>query len=126
MIQIALGRGFSSKVTVIAGTAGYDLAGARLMQALGKELPGTEFGGIGGKHMEKAGLKALAGLQSGQFVAHPWVNYERFHPVTTESKASFIAMPVHYRNSKVLKAWRANPQASEFAQQSSAFVVLGN
>lgn len=45
-------------IAVLAGEKSGDLLGAPLMQALRQRLPGVRFSGVGGEHMQAAGLES--------------------------------------------------------------------
>ena len=52
------------KIGIVAGEASGDILGARLMDAIGEQAPGTRFVGVGGEQMLAAGLHALAPLDA--------------------------------------------------------------
>lgn len=49
----------SRRVLIVAGEASADLHGAHLVRAMKRQAPSLRISGIGGKHMEEAGVKIL-------------------------------------------------------------------
>jgi lipid-A-disaccharide synthase len=54
----------SKKVMISAGEASGELYGALLSREIKKKWPETEIMGIGGSHMEDAGVKLIASMSS--------------------------------------------------------------
>ncbi len=52
----------SPHIAILAGEASGDLLGAPLIEALRKRYPQATFSGVGGEHMQKAGLQTLADM----------------------------------------------------------------
>lgn len=48
---------------IVAGESSGDVHGAKLMLSLQKQYPGCQFKGIGGPHMQNAGLESMASLR---------------------------------------------------------------
>ena len=49
----------NERILVVAGEASGDLHGGNLVRALKQLRPGLEFEGVGGKHLQEAGLNTL-------------------------------------------------------------------
>lgn len=53
----------STRVLIVAGEASGDLHGGGLVRAFRQQVPDLEFEGIGGRHMQEAGVKLLSGIE---------------------------------------------------------------
>jgi len=107
----------NERILVVAGEASGDLHGGTLVQALKQIQPTLEFEGVGGKHLQEAGLHTLfnidrmGGMGIFEYVTTLWHHLKIFQTLSREIRrgryraAILINYPLfNLRLAKVLKA----------------------
>lgn len=108
----------SDQILIVAGEASGDLHGGHLVKALKAQHPQLQFEGVGGKHMQEAGVNTLydisrmGGMGLFEFVNGLWHHIEIYRKLSREvSKGKYrAAILINYpffnlKLAKVCKQW---------------------
>ncbi len=108
----------SDQILIVAGEASGDLHGGHLVQALKAQHPQLQFEGVGGKHMQEAGVHTLydidrmGGMGLFEFVSGLWHHIEIYRKLSREiAKGKYrAAILINYpffnlKLAKVCKQW---------------------
>ena len=108
----------SDQILIVAGEASGDLHGGHLVRALKAQHPQLQFEGVGGKHMQEAGVSTLydisrmGGMGSFEFVNGLWHHIEIYRRLSREiAKGKYrAAILINYpffnlKLAKVCKQW---------------------
>jgi lipid-A-disaccharide synthase len=108
----------SDQILIVAGEASGDLHGGHLVRALKAQHPQLQFEGVGGKHMQEAGVHTLydidrmGGMGLFEFVNSLWHHIEIFRKLSQEiTKGKYrAAILINYpffnlKLAKVCKQW---------------------
>ena len=108
----------SDQILIVAGEASGDLHGGHLVRALKHQHPDLQFEGIGGKHMQEAGVRTLydigrmGGMGVFEVVSGLWHHIEIYRALSREiSKGKYrAAILINYpffnlKLAKVCKQW---------------------
>ena len=108
----------SNQILIVAGEASGDLHGGHLVQALKAQHPQLQFEGVGGKHMQEAGVSTLydisrmGGMGLFEFVNGLWHHIEIYRKLSREiAKGKYrAAILINYpffnlKLAKVCKQW---------------------
>jgi lipid-A-disaccharide synthase len=108
----------SDQILIVAGEASGDLHGGHLVRALKAQYPQLQFEGVGGKHMQEAGVSTLydisrmGGMGLFEFVSGLWHHIEIYRKLSREiAKGKYrAAILINYpffnlKIAKVCKQW---------------------
>ena len=108
----------SDQILIVAGEASGDLHGGHLVRALKAQHPQLKFEGVGGKHMQEAGVSTLydisrmGGMGLFEFVSGMWHHIEVYRKLSREiAKGKYrAAILINYpffnlKLAKVCKQW---------------------
>lgn len=108
----------SDQILIVAGEASGDLHGGHLVRALKAQHPQLQFEGVGGKHMQEAGVSTLydisrmGGMGLFEFVSGLWHHIEIYRKLSREiAKGKYrAAILINYpffnlKLAKVCKQW---------------------
>ncbi len=108
----------SDQILIVAGEASGDLHGGHLVRALKAQYPQLQFEGVGGKHMQEAGVSTLydisrmGGMGLFEFVSGLWHHIEVYRKLSREiAKGKYrAAILINYpffnlKLAKVCKQW---------------------
>jgi len=109
----------SDQILIVAGEASGDLHGGHLVRALKAQHPRLQFEGVGGKHMQEAGVRTLydisrmGGMGLFEFVNSLWHHIEVYRKLSREiAKGKYrAAILINYpffnlKLAKICKRWK--------------------